>query len=518
MQEKIGSLIIVLALLYGGYHIVENWAIGQYGVVPVWAFKRHLLSPATLVCGAVAILGLYISTKLKSPQMLIAIVGIAAVVPFGIWLYNYLGSKYFNIIGKTFFYTATTGISGWALFMILSAPIGVIKRFRQFSEERHAKTKVYEAKAMSILSDAKGRYRQSQYITVAGRAALAIDTETGNTQWFEAKNRADKQEDVEENPLSQIPADALFQQIYDNTAGLQNCPSLIVAGKKRSGKSTFLSWITRTYADEVDFIVYDPKLPDPTVKWGATTIVIGQNQDFQGIADDIDRQIAIIKTLKVDPHRRKKIFIFDEWLTLIGLNKSKKDKDLNPHGAKIFQFGNKILTELSYLGIGAVWSPHTTTCTGLGFPSGLGQLKSNFDGIFRFHYNLLTKVRKSYFEVDEEEFELPLWNPRTAVRGTGAHPHTHTENAQKGPFEPLPERCAGVRNGDIALHDWRAEKPVSQQITDFYESKQDKKIVDAHRAGKSNRQIIKELDWSMGGDSNQKINAVLKKYGMRTGV
>jgi len=92
----------------------------------------------------------------------------------------------------------------------------------------------------------------------------------------------------------------------------------------------------------------------------------------------------------------------------------------------------------------------------------------------------------------------------------------HTKNAPKGPFRAIPKGCASVPNCDIDSNDWRVEKPVKPCHIDFYESRQDKFIVEARRAGMSNRQILEELDWPVGGTSNGKLNAVFGKYGVGT--
>ncbi len=117
-------------------------------------------------------------------------------------------------------------------------------------------------------------------------------------------------------------------------------------------------------------------------------------------------------------------------------------------------------------------------------------------------------------EIKGQRYEIKLWNPDTAPRGS-AQRTPHTENVQKGPSQPLLEVCAGVRgvrSDDIGPDDWRAEKPV---ITDFFESKQEKIIVEMKRGGKSNRKIMEKLDMSIGGDSNGKIRTVLEKYKKR---
>jgi len=65
-------------------------------------------------------------------------------------------------------------------------------------------------------------------------------------------------------------------------------------------------------------------------------------------------------------------------------------------------------------------------------------------------------------------------------------------------------------------NDWRSEEPKKPEITDFYESKAEKYIVEAHRAGVSRRKMFEELGWPVGGRSNEKINNILYKYGVGT--
>ena len=510
MQDKVGFFVIMAALMYCGYRIFNNWAIAEYGTVAVWAFKQSLFSAPTLVCAVVALLALYAATKFQSPKMLLAAVGVAALVPFGIWLHGYLGSKYFNIIGKTFFYGATTGISGWALFIIFTAPMAVVKRFTEANKEAIAKRRIEEAKAMAILADAKGRYRQSQFITVAGKNVFALDTETGRQKWYAAPTAMDVQESVVENrsEFEDLDAVEIFEQIYRRTLSKQNCPSFIIAGEKRSGKSTFAEYLTHRYADEAEFVVFDPKQADPLINWGPTVRLVGQNSNYAAMAAEMDRAEAEVATMSVDPIRPKRFYVFDEWINLLA---AREDK----FGKRVFAFMLRVLTEWSYLGIGVIIMPHATEKTALGFPPGYGGLVRNFDGAIWFDYNLFTDERKCFFEIKGQQYEIKLWNPAMAPRG-GTHRPARPQNTRKGPLEAICAACASVPKVDTAKDDWRAEKPAKPRITDFFESRQDKFIIEARRAGMSNRQILDELNWPVGGTSNKKLHAVFGKYGMGT--
>jgi len=511
-----GNVVILFGLLVCGYYLVDHWLVSRFGVVRAWQIKRNLISAETaiyVVYAVAAVVVLYISAKFKSAKVLLAGMGVVAAVPFCIWLHGYLGSRYFNVIGKTFFYVTITGGALWLLFMILTVPLGVIKRFMHFSKESYAKTAIYEAKAMSILADAKARYRQSQYITVAGKNVFALDTRSGAHKFYAAPGKAELIEEEEiPSEFADMDATRIFEQIYQATDGQQNCPSLIIAGVKRSGKSTFAEYLTHQYADEIDFIVVDPKQDDPKINWGPTTRVVGKGQDWSAISDEIDDALEEIKYLTVDRNRKKRMYLFDEWLNLLAVKENK-------FGDKVFRFMNKILTELSYLGIGAIVLPHATTKTALGFPSGYGELKNNFDGIISFKYSLFSGKRSCFFELNEVEYEIPLWNPRTAKRGfsTGARRTAHRKNTPNGPFEAIPKKCAGAPKANFDPQDWRSEKPENPIITDYYESKRDKIVIEAHRAGKSKRAICEELKMSSGGTANAEIKKILEKYGVSAG-
>lgn len=325
------------------------------------------------------------------------VVGIAAAL-VGIW------HGMTSLIGEEIMVTAARGVAtagvytvqyglmigipiagAWALFLVFAAPIGLIKRFLISHREKYARVKAIEADTLAVVADAKGRYRQSQYITVAGRSALAIDTQTGRHKWYAASAAS---MDVEEPAFSpnldaQFDATQLFEQIYQRTNGQQNAPSLIIAGRKRSGKSTFAEWITNQYADEIDFVLVDPKQDDPLINWGPTTTVLARNSNWREFADHIDQFLEEVKTWRVDRNRKKRIYIIDEWLTVSGIK-------ANRYGEKFFDFMQRVLTEMAYLGVGVILLPHATTATALKFPSGYAQLRDCFDGIFRFKHNLLT--------------------------------------------------------------------------------------------------------------------------------
>jgi uncharacterized membrane protein len=511
-----GNAIILLGLLVGGYYLVDHWLISRFGVVRAWQIKHSLISAETAIYVAYAVAAIvvfYISAKFRSVRVLLAGMGVVAAVPFCIWLHGYLGSRYFNVIGKTFFYCAITGGALWLLFMILTVPLGVIRRFMHFSKESHAKIAIYEARAMAILADAKGRYRQSQYITVAGKNVFALDTRSGAHRFYVAPGKAELVEEEEiPSEFADMDATQVFEQIYQATDGQQNCPSLIIAGVKRSGKSTFAEYLTHQYKDEIDFIVIDPKQDDPKINWGPTTRVVGKGQNWKAISDEIDDALGEIRFLKVDRNRKKRMYLFDEWLNLLAVKENK-------FGEKVFRFMNKVLTELSYLGIGVIVLPHATTKTALGFPPGYGELKSNFDGIISFKYSLFTLKRSCFFEFNEVEYEIPLWNPRTARRGfsSGARRTAHPKNTHNGPFEAIPKKCAGAPDENLDPQDWRSEKHKKPIITDYYESRRDKFIVEAHCAGKSKRTICEDLKMSSGGTANAEINKILEKYGVSAG-
>ncbi len=252
-----------------------------------------------------------------------------------------------------------------------------------------AKANKEKAEAETMLADAHGRHRQSQYITVAARSALAIDTETGKQQWYSMspKAEASKEEKLIDNPFAEMDATEIYEQIYRRTLSDQNCPSFIIAGEKRSGKSTFMDYLTHRYANEAEYIVYDLKQPDPRVNWGPNVRLVGQRGNYAEMAAEMDRAEAEVKTMKPDPNRAKRFYVFDEWINLLAVKE-------NRFGKRVFFFMIKVLTEWSYLGIGVIIMPHAIEKTALGFPPGYGGLVRNYDGIIWFDYNLFTDERK----------------------------------------------------------------------------------------------------------------------------
>jgi hypothetical protein len=508
------NAIIVIALLAGGYYLADNWLISEFGVVKAWQIKQNLISAKAAAYAVSAIAALYIAAKFKSAKVLLAGIGVIAAVPFCLWLRDFLGHQYFLIVGKVFFYALVSLAAAWGVAAIAGGPVAFVRRLRTGHMESAAEIQAEQAKALKLFAEAKNIVDTSRYSTASGPHVVVLDHHTGKCRQYIAppKPMFVEEEDIE-SEFANLDATQIFDQIYQATDGQQNCPSLIIAGEKRSGKSKFAEYITHQYADEIDFVVIDPKQADPKINWGPTTRVIGQSQNWQAISDEIDGALEEIKRLTVDRNRRKQIYLMDEWLNLLAVKENK-------WGEKTFMFMNKVLTELSYLGIGVIILPHATTATALGFKAGYAQLKSNFDGIFRFEYSLFTNIRKSFFEFKGEEIEIQLWNPRTARRGfsTSARRTAHPKNTHNGPFGAIPEQCASAPESDIDSQNRRTEKAEKPAVADFYESKKDKIIVEAHRAGESKRSICDALKMSSGGTANAEINRVLKKYGISAGV
>ena len=105
----------------------------------------------------------------------------------------------------------------------------------------------------------------------SGQHIVAIDNESGRQQQYHALPKAAlmqqqiEQPEEAEHEFAHLDSTQIFEIIYQATLGEQNCPSLIVTGEKRSGKSTLLEYFTHAYAAEIDFVVIDPKQPDPKI-------------------------------------------------------------------------------------------------------------------------------------------------------------------------------------------------------------------------------------------------------------
>jgi hypothetical protein len=302
----------------------------------------------------------------------------------------------------------------------------------------------------------------------------------------------------------------IFEKVYQRTQGEQNAPCAVVAGRKRSGKSTFVEELTYRY-ESIEWYIIDPKQKNPKAVWGPKAVTLGHGDDWPEVSEFVDwlygeqkRREANVKKLEDMP---KLIVVIDELLTVLAVKENK-------YGEKFAHFYQTILTKMSWLGIGVFVLPHSTTSTALGFKPGYAQLRECFDGIFRFKYSLKDNVRQSFFEFDDEEVEVPLYRPMSRSEKLAAH-RAHRHAGGKNGNSP---KCAAVPLGVDYAPDATPTEPEKPQTTDFYESREEKYIITAHRAGTSRRKIFEALKWPVGGRSNEKLNGILKKYGVGTGA
>jgi hypothetical protein len=421
-------------------------------------------------------------------------------------------------------YTCVIGIPTVGCILILSlfgGPMAVIARFRSFSREKFAKQRINEARAVAIAMDAKGKYRQSQYITVAGKSVLAIDTETGKQQYYIAPTRAEllAQENAQEddNPFSNMDATQIFEHTFRKTVGKQNCPSLIIAGIKRSGKSTLMEYLSERYANEIDCTIFDPKQKDPLINWGPTTRVVGQNADYGAMLVEIERAEREVEAMEPDPNRKKRFYVFDEWTNLMPAEYDGADIGLKlkrgEFGRRIFNFMLRVLTEWAYLGIGVIIMPHALEKTAMGFPPGFGGLSRNFNGAIWFDYDEFADIRHCHFEFKGQRYEIPLWNPNTAPRHShSVTPENSPFSAQNGPCDTRDERDGVTFAGHIAYQPVAAFPPPKVYPKRIYESKEEKRICQAHDDGLSLRSICDLIGLAVNGRNTTKIKSILSKY------
>lgn len=422
-------------------------------------------------------------------------------------------------------YTCVIGIPTVGCILILSlfgGPVAVIARFRSFSREKFAKQRISEARAVAIAMDAKGKYRQSQYITVAGKSVLAIDTETGKQKYYIAPTRAEllAQENAQEddNPFSNMDATQIFEHTYRKTVRKQNCPSLIIAGIKRSGKSTLMEYLSDRYADEADFVIFDPKQKDPLINWSKSVRLVGQDANYGEMLMEIERAMAEVTTMEPDKNRRKRFYVFDEWTNLLPAEYDGEDIGLKlkrgEFGKRIFTFMLKVLTEWAYLGIGVIIMPHATEKTALGFPPGYGGLAMSFNGALWFDYDEFADTRTCYFEFKGKRYEIPLWNPQTASRhgGHSVTPENSPFSAPNSPCDARDERDSVTPKGFIAHQPGAAFTPPREYPKRIYESKQEKSICQAFDDGLSLRSICELVGLAVNGRNTTKIKSILSKY------
>lgn len=417
-----------------------------------------------------------------------------------------LFGKYVVLLGfKIVIGGVCIGVGGWLVVLAWSVPMGVISAYRVKREAALAQIRQMDAySGAAAIKHATGEH------------VVLMDTRTGVAQQF-IKHRIEAQPPIEEtqieaNPFENLDAVEIFEQIYRRTLSKQNCPSFIIAGEKRSGKSTFAEYLTHRYANEAEFIVFDPKQADPLINWGPTVRLVGQNSNYAEMSAEMDMAEAEVATMSVDPKRPKRFYMFDEWINLLAVREDK-------FGKRVFGFMLRVLTEWSYLGIGAIIMPHATEKTALGFPPGYGGLVRNFDGAIWFDYNLFSDERRCFFETKGNQYEIRLWNPATAPRG-GAPAHWRTD-AKNDRFGGDFDECAGCAGAPFTIDydpNTPSVEPEKRGKTDFYESKVDKTVVEMYRAGKSERQICGALGWSSGGRSSDRIEKILKKYIVGAGV
>jgi hypothetical protein len=418
----------------------------------------------------------------------------------------------------------------WFVFTVIGGPASfIIERIQKFNEERAdraAKRKILEVQAATMLTDAFGRHLQAKHITVAGRSALAINAETGEQKWYAISSQVpEAEQDPEQgNPFADMDATDIFEHTYRKTVGKQNCPSLIIAGIKRSGKSTLMEWLSHRYADEADFTIFDPKQKDPLINWSKSVRLVGQDANYGEMLIEIERAEAQVTTMEPDKNRRKRFYVFDEWTNLMPAEYDGADIGLKlkrgDFGKRIFNFMLKVLTEWAYLGIGVIIMPHATEKTALGFPPGFGGLARNFNGALWFDYDEFSDTRACYFEFKGKRYEIPLWNPNitpTEHRMGQSVGRTDKKKAPKGPFPALSDSTT-CTTPTILDPVWVQSEAEKKAVGRFYESKLEKAVCEAADNGApSVRQICLQLNMSDNGRNAAKIKAVLDKYSIDVG-
>ena len=423
-----------------------------------------------------------------------------------------VGAEFMLTIARSIAYIAVPTAAGWLIFAIVGTPIALIRRFMAVGRKNLAKCRMYEAKAMAIVSEAKAKYRQSQYSTTAGKYVLAIDNDTGRQKYYIAPTKADLQEEEPQTKPEYTVIDIL-RIIAKRLDGTKNAPRFVFAGPPRAGK-TFTAIRAAAMIPGV-FYALDPKLEDPEEPWPDWVTVHGRGDNWAEmirffewiINEEQPRRAALMQSNPAAFKKLPKIVVFlDELISTVRGEK------------KIADYYITVLTKFSQFGIGVIVITHAVTATAMGFKKGEAQLMDSFDAVFRFDYDIWEDERSVFCKLRGKD-EIPL----LPFDDWDASPTPHTPH-QKDSSDGF-KRCflggvgcvGGVGSKINYDPNIKSVEPVRPTIIDFYEHKEHKIICEAYRDGASKREISRRINLEPGGTANKKINAVLRKYGIGTG-
>jgi len=286
----------------------------------------------------------------------------------------------------------------------------------------------------------------------------------------------------------------------------------IICGSTRSGKTFFSKSLAaiRLASGEHVFAI-DPKHINPADTWPDGVRIIGSGDNEAEVEDFLswlesekDRRGADIMNINTYP----RIVIF--WDELASMMVDRPD----------FQTPYlKILRKYAEYKIDLFVISQDDDKTSLALP--VAAVKKNFRCALMFTWDMFTKERNSYVNYD---LRMPT-NPRNAQPLTMYKPVTN--HCHKSPQSPPSNArytgaCADSNSGDICdgvtAIDYvpgteKYAQYVEPETRAFYESRQDKKVVDLYESGKSVTAISENIYGYKNTTCNKKIKAVLKRYG-----
>jgi hypothetical protein len=402
------------------------------------------------------------------------------------------------------------GAALWLIVSVWAGPIGFIKRQYTKHLSERAAVKLEQAKALKLYAEAKNISDKSRYSVSTGPHVVLVDHHNGVCRQYIAPSKSVLMQPEEQEP--QYTAIDIIKKIAAKMQGKKDAPCLVFAGPKRAGKS-----FTAKICTEIIPAVYyalDPKEEDAEDIYADHVKVVGRNDNWREIIDLFEWIInteqpkrALLKKTDLPAFKKlpKIIIILEELLTTL-------EGDPN-----IATYYIMVLTKFSEFGIGLIVVTHATTATAMGFKPGQSELKRCFDAVFRFDYDVLSEKREYFVTLrGKEEMELLPYDASTVTGVTSRH--ENFENHSKSAFSGDCDTRDGVTIHKLGYAPNSAVGPVKQRVTRYYESKIDKKICEAYDDGKSLSAICTCVGWSKNGRNTNKAKAILKKYGVDTGV
>ena len=400
------------------------------------------------------------------------------------------------------------GAGLWLIVSVWAGPIGFIKKHYTKHLAERAKVEMERAKALELYAKAKDTFDKSRYSTASGPHVVLVDHHTGECQQLIAPSKSVLKP---EEPPPQYTAIDIIKKIAVKMQGKKDAPCLVFAGPKRAGKSFTAKICTEIIP--ASYYALDPKEEDPEENYASHVKVIGRNDNWREIIDFFEWIInseqprrALLKKTNLSAFKKlsKIVIILEELLTTL-----EGDSD-------IAVYYITVLTKFSEFGIGLIVVTHATTATAMGFKPGQSELKRCFDAVFRFDYDVLSEKREYFVTLrGKDEMELLPYDASTV---TGVTSRPDSESRSENVFSGGCDSRDGVTTHELEYVPDIAVGPVKQRVTRYYESGIEKKICEAYDNGKSLSAICARIGWPKNGRNTSKAKAILKKYGIGTGV